>query len=184
MKKILLLLTAMLFTCTSVFAVPVMVQNLSIGNSAISSGYDAHIYLGVRAPNLNCANDRAFYFVLNPNQTLMFDGQTAMAGTCLQDFFWGIPCSDPTFDQYFPGMRFWIQQGSFLGAQPLPSTEYIAGITTDLHCHPDNDNLVFLAPNQWTIMNPNIVGTPPDYSTNKTQLRFVDLGFIQQYIFF
>lgn len=184
MKNILLLLTVMLFTCTSAFAVPVMIQNLSTGNSVISGGYDAHIYLGVRNPDLNCINDQAFYFVLSPNQLVTYDGQSAMAGTCLQDFFWGISCSDPTFDQYFPGMRFWIQQGTFSGAQPIPEDHSISGITNELSCHMEHHYLQWLAPNQWTIMNQNIVGTPPDYSTDKTQLRFIDLGFMHQYIFF
>jgi len=184
MKNILLLLTAMLFTCTSVFAVPVMIQNLSTGNSVISGGYDVEIYLGVRPPTPSCNYDQIISLGLTPGQTVIFDGQTAMAGTCLQDFFWGISCSDPTFDQYFPGMRFLIKQGTFPGAQPVPSTEYIAGFTRELHCQADHSYLEVLAPNQWTIMNPNIVGTPPDYSTNKTQLRFIDLGFMHQYIFF
>ncbi len=176
MKKILLLLTAMLFTCTSAFAVPVMIQNLSTGNSVISGGYDAHIYLGVRAPSQNCLDDRVFNFVLPPNQTVIYDGQTAMAGTCLQDFFWGISCSDPTFDQYFPGMRFWIQQGTFPGAQPVPSGEYIAGVTTELHCHPDHSDLQPIngGPN-WVIQNTSAI---------TTQLSFVDLGFMHQYIFY
>lgn len=175
MKNILLLLTAMLFTCTSAFAVPVMIQNLSTSNSVISGGYDAEIYLGVRAPNLNCIDDQAFGFVLSPNQILIFDGQTAMAGTCLQDYFWGISCSDPTFDQYFPGMRFLIKQGTFPGAQPIPSTEYIAGVTRELMCHPDHSNLELIngGPN-WVIQNNNAL---------TTSLSFVDLGFMHQYIF-
>lgn len=174
MKKILLLLTAMLFTCTSVFAVPVMIQNLST-NSVISGGYDAEIYLGVRPPTPSCNYDQIISLGLTPGQTVIFDGQTAMAGTCLQDYFWGISCSDPTFDQYFPGMRFLIKQGTFPGAQPIPSTEYIAGVTRELHCHPDHNNLQLIAggPN-WFIQNPSAI---------TTQLSFIDLGFMHQYVF-
>ena|SRR5690606_19270835 len=177
MKNILLLLTAMLFTCTSAFAVPVMIQNMSNlnNNPNLPGGYDAHIYLGVRAPSQNCLDDRVFSFTLTPNQTVVYDGQTAMAGTCLQDYFWGISCSDPTFDQYFPGMRFWIQQGTFPGAQPVPSTEYIAGFTRELHCQPDHSNLQLIngGPN-WFIKN------NPSATVN---LTFIDLGFMHQYVF-
>lgn len=178
MKNILLLLTAMLFTCTSVFAVPVMIQNLSTGNSVISGGYDVEIYLGVRPPTPSCNYDQIISLGLTPGQTVIFDGQTAMAGTCLQDFFWGISCSDPTFDQYFPGMRFLIKQGTFPGAQPVPSTEHIAGVTTELQCHSNHEWLEsfpdpILGPN-WIIQNPSAI---------TTQLTFIDLGFMHQYIF-
>jgi len=141
----------------------------------------------VRQPDMDCSNDVVFFFLLTPGSMVFFDGQTPMGGTCLQDFFFGVPCSNTTYNPVFPGMRFFIQQGTFPGAFPIPPSHSIGGFTTQLHCNPDHYWLSYIPPMppvQWVIQNPSMIPPLPLGALNATHLAFIDLGFTHQYIFY
>lgn len=177
--KLGMILWALLFGIQSTLAVPVKIENNSNDPNSpsypIYGGYIADVHLGVRPPNQDCQGDAVISFTLNPGEGEYYDGQWPYGGTCVQDYFWGISCSDTSYEQFFPGLRF-----ATTGVEPQ---HYISGITRDLLCEPDH---IFLIPDpeietNWRITNQGIPGY--DVDPDKVILYFIDFGFYHHYIF-
>ena len=179
-KKILIVLG--LLANLNVFAAPVIIQNLSSSNAFIPGGYAAHVYLGIASPSQDCNDYNILYVILEPGNTVQFSGTTAYGASCIQEAFWGVSCSDTSYDQIFPGIRFHINPSTISGS-PVPNTNYIAGIDNNLACLPPHE---YTYPIQGgvSIMNPSVYNLNPLMPTIHTQLRVYDYGFMKQYLFF